>query len=190
MRRALPGSIACGRSRIRDSSSAYAAARPSGVVTSASNSARTARSSGGNVSGSTTACRYRPVPPTSSARLPRASMSAITARACGLEARHRPVFRRVGDVDQVVRDDRPLGGRGLGGADVEPAVHLHRVDRDDLDVTEGVRGGEREIGLAGRGRTDECEVRHAGAAVTGMDARTRGASARSRSPRRQWGAAA
>ena len=101
-----------------------------------------------------------------------------------LEARHRPVFRRVGDVDQVVRDRGSLADRGLGRPDVEPAVDLHRVDRDDLDVAERVRRGEREVGLAGSGGADECEVRHAGAAVTGI--RTRRST---RSPRRKCGAA-
>ena len=35
---------------------------------------------------------------------------------------------------QVVRHLGPLGGRGLGGADVHAPVHLHRVDRHELDA--------------------------------------------------------
>ena len=48
--------------------------------------------------------------------------------------------------------------RRLGGADVHAAVHLHRVERHDLDVAERARDRERERRLARRGRTDEREV--------------------------------
>ena len=86
----------------------------------------------------------------------------------------RPVLVRVGDVDQMVRHGRALGERRLGGSDVHRAVHLHRVERDDLDVTGRGRECERERRLAGRGRTDEREMpAHAGDAVTGIRIRRR-----------------
>ena len=74
----------------------------------ASSSARSARSSPGKRRSSTTACTYRPVPPTSSARRPRASMSATAPPRRGLERGDRPVLRRR-------RRRRP------GGAGPEPA---------------------------------------------------------------------
>jgi len=41
--------------------------------------------------------------PTRNARLQRDSMSAIASRAAPWKRGHRPVFRRIGDVDEVVR---------------------------------------------------------------------------------------
>ena len=58
-------------------------------------------------------------------------------------------------------------GRRLRGADVHAPVHLHRVDRHDLDVAERSRDRERELRLARRGRPDEGEVRRQ-PAVTGI----------------------
>ena len=55
-------------------------------------------------------------------------------------------------------DRGTLGGRRLGGPDVEPPVHLHRVDRHDLDVTERARHAEGQLGLPRRGGTDEREM--------------------------------
>ena len=98
-----------------------------------------------------------------------------------LEARDRPLLARVGDVDQVVRHRGPLGGGGLGGADVEAAVDLHRVDRHDLDVAERARDARARAPTSRtrwgrRARGADC-ARHAGAAVTGMRMRTgRGAA--------------
>ena len=51
----------------------------------------------------------------------------------------------------MVRDAAALGLRELGGADVHPAVDLHRVGVDDLAV-EAFGQVERETALAGRGR--------------------------------------
>ena len=114
----------------------------------------------------------------------------------GLEAHHRPLLVGVAHVDEVMRDAGPLGGRGLGGADVHAAVHLHRVHRDDLDVVERLGDLQREPRLARRGGTDEREVfGQAGAATTGMRSRAgcrdemRGGRTASRSPRRKCGAA-
>ena len=65
---------------------------------------------------------------------------------------------RLDDVDQVVRHARPLRGRRLGAADVEPAVDLEAVAGDDLAR---VLAGEaqRERALAGGGRSDDRDQR-------------------------------
>ena len=110
-----------------------------------------------------------------------------------LRARDRPVFDGIGDVDQMVRHRGALGGRRLGRPDVHPAVHLHRVERDDLDVAGAPRDLERERRLARRGRTDEREMTaHAGDADTGIRTRRErvGRTRRTNSPRSQCGAAA
>ena len=88
IRRVLPGSIrdaASGSARCEPVVGARRGRRPSRV--SSSSAARTSRSRGGTASPSTTARTYRPVPPTSSARRPRASMSAIAACAAVWVAR-------------------------------------------------------------------------------------------------------
>ena len=54
----------------------------------------------------------------------------------GLEPGHREASRRVGQVEQVVRHLGLLRRRRLGRADVHAPVHLHRVDRHELDVVE------------------------------------------------------
>ena len=68
----------------------------------------------------------------------------------------------VEDVDEMVRDARPLGRRGLGGADVHPAVDLHRVARENLAV-QFLGQPQRERALAGRGGADDDQQRQAGA---------------------------
>ena len=123
---------------------------------------------------STTARTYRPVPPTSSARRPRASMSAIAARAATCVSRDRPLLVGIGDVDRWCGTASPLSDRRFGRADVHAPVHLHGVERDDLDVV--VRGGNREGNrrLPRRGRSDDRQV--AGhTTATGMRTRRRGA---------------
>ena len=47
---------------------------------------------------------------------------------------------------------------GFGGPDVEAPVDLHRVERDDLDIAEGLRDLDGHRGLAGRGGADEGQV--------------------------------
>ena len=101
--------------------------------------------------------------------------------------------RRVGDVDQVVRHRGPLGGRRLGGADVEAAVHLHRVDRDDLDVAERVRrraSASADLPDAVGPTSARCVSRGSAGRRPGC-ARARGAGAATStsSPRSQCGAA-
>lgn len=54
------------------------------------------------------------------------------------------------DVDQVVRDPRPLLRPRLGRADVEPPVGLERIGADDL-AAELLGQGHRQVALA-RGR--------------------------------------
>ena len=70
-----------------------------------------------------------PVPPTSRARRPRASMSARASRAVGLEPGDGEVLVGVGEVEEVVRHLGLLGRRRLGRPDVHAPVDLHRVDR-------------------------------------------------------------
>ena len=83
--------------------------------------------------------------------------------------------------------------RRLGRADVHRAVHLHRVERDDLDVAGLRRDCERERRLAGRGRTDEREMTaHAGDADDrdpDASSARRAAPGATKSPRSQCGAA-
>mmetsp|Transcript_8000 Transcript_8000/g.26186 ORF Transcript_8000/g.26186 Transcript_8000/m.26186 type:complete len:479 (-) Transcript_8000:116-1552(-) len=50
----------------------------------------------------------------------------------GVEGAGGVVVAQLGDVDEVVRRARPLHRRRLVGADLKTAVHLHRVDRDQL----------------------------------------------------------
>ena len=61
------------------------------------------------------------------------------------------VLPRVDQVDEVVGHLGPLGGRRLGGADVHAAVHLHGVDRHDLDrrVRPGHRQRQRRLARRG-----------------------------------------
>ena len=91
-----------------------------------------------------------------------------------LRALHRPLFGRIGDVHEMMHDLGELGGRGFGGPDVEAAVHLHRVERHQLDVAREPRDLERQRRLARCGRADEREVSRQTTA-TGMRTRRRGA---------------
>ena len=92
-----------------------------------------------------------------------------TRRARLLVTHRRPLFGGLGHVDHVVRHPRPFGDGRLGGPDVEPAVHLHGVERDDLDVTERAGGTESERRLPRCGRSDKSEVRERGyTTATGM----------------------
>ena len=138
---------------------AYARARPPG-----SSASRVERGAHREVLARELRGRRRP--PARRGRCRRRAARACRAPRCRRPRRApragtaRPTSpRRVGDVDQVVRHRGPLGARRLGGADVDAAVHLHRVERDDLDVAERSRERERERRLAGRGRPDEREVR-------------------------------
>ena len=72
-----------------------------------------------------------------------------------LELGHRVLLRRLDQIDEMVRDRRPVGGCRLGGADVHAAVHLHRVDRQQLRVTELRRNGHRDGRLPRRGGPDD-----------------------------------
>ncbi len=92
-----------------------------------------------------------------------------------LRLAHRPFLRRIGDVDEVVANRGTISGRRLRGTDVHPPVHLHRVERDDLDIIEGRGHRERDRRLARRGRTDDREVAGHTTAI-GMRTRRRGAA--------------
>jgi len=61
-----------------------------------------------------------------------------------LERVHLERLGRVHKVDHVVADLSLLGCRGFGRADVHPPVHLHGVDRHQLDVGERPGQGQCE----------------------------------------------
>ena len=67
-------------------------------------------------------------------------------------------FVGVENIDQVMRHARPFGVGRLGGADIHPAVDLHRVAGDDL-APESLGERKRERALARRGRPDDGEDR-------------------------------
>ncbi len=73
-----------------------------------------------------------PVPPARIATPPRAARSARTPRACAGEVGDAERLVGVDEVEAVVRDPRPLRGGRLGRADVQAAVDLARIGRDDL----------------------------------------------------------
>ena len=62
----------------------------------------------------------------------------------------------IDDVDQVVRDPRPLLRGGLGRADVHPPVDEHRVGADHLGV-EPLGDLQGDLGLPRGGRPDQGE---------------------------------
>jgi hypothetical protein len=68
-----------------------------------------------------------------------------------LERVHLERLPRIHQVDDVVADLGLLGRRGLGGADVHAPVHLHRVDRDQLDIAPVAGERHRERRLPARG---------------------------------------
>ena len=137
----------CVPRRGRSANSAYATARPSGVDTSASNSAER-EIFGRERQWIDDGLQVQPGAPT---------RSAFAAPRC---RRPRRARRPGSALTSLPRDRR----RRRDGAGSQPAhdgwawrsdvdrVHLHRVDRDDLDVP-SARHGEAEIGLAGRGPT-------------------------------------
>ena len=160
MRRRLPGSMraaATGSSALR--ARAYARRGPS-ASRSRPRARRAPRGPRPGTRGRrSTARTYRPVPPTSSARWPRASMSAIAARASAWNRADRPLLGGSATSIRWCGTAARSAGVGLAVPMSMPAVHLHRVERDDLDVAERSRHVERERRLARRGRADEREVR-------------------------------
>ncbi len=79
------------------------------------------------------------------------------------EVGERERLVRVDEVEPMVRHAGSIGRGRLGGPDVEPAVDLARVGRDDLggDALGGERLGEadRQAGLAGRRGAGDDEER-------------------------------
>ena len=70
-----------------------------------------------------------------------ASSDVVERISCGdPELGDRELDVGIDDVDEVVTYLGLLGGRRLGGADVHPAVDLHRVDGHDLDADDA--GGQ------------------------------------------------
>ena len=114
-----------------------------------------------------------PVPPTRIARSPRPAMSAAARRYSRWNS------ATVKSHDGSTRSSRWCGTacslcrRRLGGADVHPAVDLHRVDRQQLDVAELLGDCQRDRGLPRRGRPDDRDA----AGRARVTARRRGCAA-------------
>jgi hypothetical protein len=60
-------------------------------------------------------------------------------------------FGQIAEVNQVMRHAGAVGGRRLGRADVESAIHLHGVGGDDF-AAELFRERERDCGFANGSR--------------------------------------
>ena len=72
------------------------------------------------------------MPPTNTTVRPRAEISRIAALShAGIIAR-REQFRGFHDIDQVMGNALPFGGRNFGGAYIEAAVNLQRIAIDDF----------------------------------------------------------
>ena len=98
----------------------------------ASSRARTSGSVGCIVHAVEQRAHVQPRPPTTTRAPPAASIAARSARACALVRRDRGVLLHLEHVELVVGHAPALGGGELGGADVHPAVELHRVGVDHL----------------------------------------------------------
>ncbi len=79
------------------------------------------------------------------------------------EVGQREPFRWIDEVETLVGDARPVGGVYLGRADVQAAIHLPRIGRDDRRgpafCDERLRQPDPELGLAGRGRARDDDER-------------------------------
>ena len=62
------------------------------------------------------------------------------------------------DIQKMVGNPPTLGGRQLGGSDIEVAVDLQGIAIDDLAAESGGEG-QGQIALAGTGRADHCNQR-------------------------------
>ena len=92
------------------------------------------------------------MPPTTTSGRPSRARFGDPPGGAARPRRRRIARRRVGHVDAAMRDARPLGRRGLGGADVEAAVHLARVGAHD-DGT-GAGGEVEQPTRSSRPRSD------------------------------------
>ena len=72
----------------------------------------------------------------------------------GAPAPGRVAVIGIDEVDEMMRHRRTLGGARLGGTDVHAAIHLRRVDRDDLE-RRPLRKLERQARLAARRRAEK-----------------------------------
>ena len=166
MRRRLAGSIRAGGDRVEAVEPGVqrrpCPARPS-------SSARTS----GHCAGQVEAVEHRGEvePGAGDEERPRAARGDVGDRVVVRRAElgDREVVAGIDEVEAVVADRRPLGRRRLGGADVHPPVHLHRVDGDDLGAGDRAGGGHRHVRLARRGRAEHDDRRPAShSAATGM----------------------
>src|SRR6185295_10664312 len=64
------------------------------------------------------------------------------------------ILGRLGNVDQMMWHASLLGGRNLGGCDVDSAIDLNGIEIDDLTV-KGERELDGEFAFARRGRPDD-----------------------------------
>lgn len=92
---------------------------------------------------------------------PAARMASMSA-AAALVAGDGRGLGDVEDVELVVRDAAAGVDGQLGGADVHPAVELHRVGVDDLGAEwpEPFGDVQRQLGLAGAGGADDRQWPH------------------------------
>ena len=86
--------------------------------------------------------------------MPRSASSAWRAKSATLNG-----SSGLDEVEAVMRDAAPFRERDLGRADVEAAIHLPRVGRDDLGARDRLCEVQREAGLAGRGRAGDDDQR-------------------------------
>ena len=91
----------------------------------------------------------------------RSSLTDAIDRVAGerLELADGEGVGRVDQIDEMVSDAGLLGCRGCGGADVHPAVDLHRVDRDEFCLTaspaNAIDERKRKRRLAGGSRPED-----------------------------------
>ncbi len=63
------------------------------------------------------------------------------------------ILIRIQEVNQMMGDKFPLCGRRLGGADIHPAVDLHRIGAEDLPLKPS-REAKSQRGFSGGGGPD------------------------------------
>ena len=133
----------------RRASSACSAGQPSAAARASILERTAASACGSALKPSMSALKYSIVPPTKSGSRPRARIAAAASSA---SLRKRAAeYASVGrdDVDEVMGNARACRAIRLRGADVHAAIHLRRIDADDLRV-EAARERQRERALARR----------------------------------------
>ena len=86
----------------------------------------------------------------------------VDHRSTGLlELGHAERFAGVGEIDQMVGYAHRSRWIDFGGADVHAAIHLHRIDTEDLSA-ELFAERNGDVGLAGRGRPEDGDTDQTG----------------------------